>query len=79
MYTDVHVNSEAENNQATNCLTSMQEYQLQKTYSNSSTYTTGNTKKHPVHYKTRVNFITYYKIIRISGRNWIKLLPAYLL
>lgn len=48
MYTDVHVNPELENIQATNCLTSMQKYQLQKTCCNLSTYTIGNTsKKHP--------------------------------
>lgn len=56
MYTDVHINPEPESIQATNCLSSMQEYQWQKTSYNFSTYTIGNiSKKHPVHC---VNFIT---------------------
>lgn len=45
MYTDVHVNPEPEHIQATNCLTSMQEYQLEKSCCNFSTHTTGNTSK----------------------------------
>lgn len=51
MYTGVHANHEPENIQATNCLTSMQEYKLQNTCCNFSTYTIGNTsKKHPTHF-----------------------------
>lgn len=45
MYTDVHVNPEPEHIQATNCLTFMQEYQLEKSCYNFSTHTIGNTSK----------------------------------
>lgn len=45
MYTDVHINPEPESIQATNCLSSMQEYQWQKTSYNFSTYTIGNIPK----------------------------------
>lgn len=45
MYTDVHVNPEPEHIQATNCLTFMQEYQLEKSCCNFSTHTIGNTSK----------------------------------